>query len=68
MYGWLWRHLPGGALTRAYTAVVAILVVVALLWLVVFPWLEPKILFDHGTVGDGGTPAPAPTGMHAKRH
>ena len=66
MYGWLWRHLPGGTLTRAYTAVVAAMVVAALLWFVVFPWIEPKIQFDHGTVGDGGTPAPARPGTPAK--
>ncbi len=67
MYGWLWRHLPGDTLTRVYTAVVAAMVAAALLWFVVFPWIEPKIHFDHGTVGDGGAPtAPARPGMQIK--
>ena len=67
MYAWLWRRLPGGTLTRIYTAVVAALAVGALLWYVVFPWLEPKIQFDHGTVGDGGTSATAPPSPGTKR-
>jgi hypothetical protein len=56
MYAWLWRHLPGEPLTRVCTAVGAVVVVGAVLWYVVFPWVEPKLQFDHGTVG-GGTSA-----------
>lgn len=66
MYAWLWRHLPGSAVTRIYTAVVSLLVVGVLLWYVVFPWFEPKIQFDHGTVDDGGTSATAPPSPGAK--
>lgn len=67
MYEWLWRHLPGNTGTRIYAAAVTALVAGVLLWYVVFPWLEPKIHFDHGTVGDGGTSAttaPAPGAKH----
>lgn len=60
MYSWLWRHLPGDTVTRVYTALVGLLVIGVLLWYVVFPWFEPQIQFDHGTVDDGGTSATAP--------
>jgi hypothetical protein len=59
MYAWLWRHLPGTTATRLGTAVGVVVVVCAVLWYVVFPWVEPKLQFDHGTVDDGGTSAPA---------
>ncbi len=61
MYAWLWRHLPGDTLTRVGTAFGVILVVALVLWYVVFPWVEPKLQFDHGTVG-GGSSAPAHPG------
>ncbi len=59
MYAWLWRHLPGDPVTRVGTAFGAVLLVAVVLWYLVFPWLEPKLQFDHGTVSDGGTSAPA---------
>jgi hypothetical protein len=58
MYAWLWRHLPGDMLQRAGIALAAVIVAGVLLWYFVFPWVEPKLQFDHGTV-DGGTSAPA---------
>lgn len=58
MYGTIWRLLPGDRAAKALTAMVLILGAVALLWYVVFPWIEPKIQFDRGTV-EGGTSAPA---------
>jgi hypothetical protein len=61
MYGALWRLLPGDRGTKLLTAAVLVLGVVAVLWYVVFPWIEPKIQFDRGTVEGGttGTTAPA---------
>jgi len=57
MYAWIWRHLPGERLrTKALAALALAAVIVALLWYVVFPWLEPKVQFDHGVV-DGPTPS-----------
>jgi len=50
VYGWLWRHLPGGPLVRALTALVLLLAVIALLFLVVFPWAEPRLPFQDVTV------------------
>lgn len=51
MYGWIWRLLPGNLAVRVCTAAVLAGLVLALLWFVVFPWLEPRILFDLTTVG-----------------
>jgi hypothetical protein len=64
MYGTIWRLLPGDRAGKALTALAIILGVGALLWYLVFPWLEPKIQFDHGTV-EGGTVGPATPGTSA---
>ena len=50
MYAWLWRHLPGPVPVRAMLAVGLFLVVVAVLFLWVFPWLEPRLPFTDVTV------------------
>lgn len=50
MYGWIWRHLPGPVAVKVFTALVLIAAVVALLMLVVFPWLEPKLPFNDVSV------------------
>jgi hypothetical protein len=47
-------------MTRLGVAIGLFAVVGALLWYLVFPWIEPKIQFDHGTVG-GDQPTPART-------
>lgn len=59
MYGLIWRLLPGDRTTKLATAAGLVLVVVAVLWYVVFPWLEPKIQFDHGTVQEPASTATA---------
>lgn len=48
MYGWIWRHLPGPFTARLIQAVVLFLAVVALLFFVVFPWVEPMLPLDDG--------------------
>ena len=50
MYGWIWRHLPGGTAAKAVSALVLVLAVVALLLFVVFPWVEPQLPFNDVTV------------------
>lgn len=50
MYSWIWRHLPGPVAVRAVIALLLIAAVVALLMLVVFPWLEPLLPFDDVSV------------------
>ncbi len=51
MYGWIWRHLPGPTGAKVAQASVLLLAIVALLFFVVFPWLEPYLPFDHVEVG-----------------
>jgi hypothetical protein len=51
MYRWLWRHLPGPAPVRASLCLVLAVAVVALLFLVVFPWVEPRLPINQVTVG-----------------
>lgn len=49
MYGWIWRHLPGPVSLKVVEAVVIVLGIVALLMLVVFPWVEPNLPFNQVT-------------------
>jgi hypothetical protein len=51
VYGWIWRHLPGPTAVKVTEAVVLVLGVVALLMLVVFPWVEPLLPFNQVTTG-----------------
>ncbi|HLZ36798.1 MAG TPA: hypothetical protein VKP64_03360 [Mycobacteriales bacterium] len=50
VYPWLWRHLPGSGWTRVAVALVLVVAVLALLFLVVFPWVEPRLPFNYVTV------------------
>ena len=49
MYVWIWRHLPGPTTVRILQVLVLFLLVVALLFFVVFPWLEQYLPFDRVT-------------------
>ncbi len=50
MYGWIWRHLPGGTASRTLLSLVLVAAVAALLLFVVFPWVEPRLPFNDVTV------------------
>jgi len=50
VYGWIWRHLPGGTASRAVLSLLLVVAVVALLLFVVFPWAEPRLPFNDVTV------------------
>ena len=50
MYGWIWRHLPGGTAAKSIVSVLLVLAVCALLLFVVFPWVEPYLPFNDVTV------------------
>jgi hypothetical protein len=50
MYVWIWRHLPGPTPARVAESLLLFLVVVALLFFVIFPWLEPYLPFDRAGV------------------
>ena len=51
MYGWLWRHLPGGPASRSLISLLLVVAVCALFLFVVFPWVEPHLPFNDVTVG-----------------
>jgi hypothetical protein len=50
----MWRHLPEGRVARPLVAALLLLAVVAVLFLVVFPWVEPRLPFTDVTVSQGG--------------
>ena len=50
-YGWLWRRLPGAWPAKAAVLGVVAAIAVVLLFVVVFPWVEPKLPFNQVTVG-----------------
>lgn len=43
MYGWIWRHLPGGTPGKVIGTVLLVGAAVALLWFVVFPVLDQHL-------------------------
>jgi hypothetical protein len=58
MYVWLWRHLPGPLVVRLLQLLVLLAGVVALLFVVIFPQVEPLLPYSDVTVD----PAPSVTG------
>lgn len=54
MYAWIWRHLPGGRGTKSLCALVLLIAVLAVLFFVVFPWVEPRLPFNDVTVDPSG--------------
>lgn len=50
MYAWLWSHLPGPLPVRILLAIALFVLVVVVLFLWVFPWVEPRLPFNHVTV------------------
>lgn len=50
MYTWLWRHLPGGLPGKLVLSLALLCVVVLLLFVVVFPAVEPLLPFSDVTV------------------
>jgi hypothetical protein len=43
VYGWIWRHLPFGVAGKLTGSLLLISGAAALLWFVVFPWLDPFV-------------------------
>lgn len=62
MYGWIWRTLPGGRAGKAAGCIVLFGLAVALLFLVVFPALEPLLPFTDVTVDTEQSGADAASG------
>jgi hypothetical protein len=69
MYTWIWRKLPGGPAGKLAGTVVLLAAAVAVLFLVVFPWVGPKLPFNHVTVDTPTTvPSIAPSHASAPGH
>ena len=50
MYGWIWRHLPGHISLKLFEVLILFLAVTALLFFVIFPWIEPHLPINQVTV------------------
>ena len=61
MYVWIWRHLPGGLAGKLAGSGLLLFVTLLLLFLVVFPWAEPRLPFNSVTVDGPSAPGPAAT-------
>jgi hypothetical protein len=60
VYGWLWRHLPGSRAVKSVEALALFVAVVLVLFLWVFPWLEPRLPLNDVTVDQPTTSTSAP--------
>ncbi len=67
MYEWLWRKLPGGLAGKLGGCVALLVGVLALLFFVIFPWVEPRLPWNDVNVNSPSieqtipTSSPAPT-------
>jgi hypothetical protein len=57
IYGAIWRALPGPTLLKALQALVLAALVVAVLFLWVFPRVAPYMPFNDNTVDAASTPS-----------
>ena len=60
MYAWLWHRLPGGLPGKLVGSLVLLLGVLALLFFVVFPWVEPRLPYNDVNVNPAGSSSSAP--------
>jgi uncharacterized membrane protein len=61
VYAWIWRKLPGGVLGKLAGSVLLLAVVVVLLFLVIFPWAEPRLPWNHVNISGNDRPTPSAT-------
>ena len=54
MYAALWRRLPGRWPVKVAIVAVVVVAVCVALFTVVFPWVEPRLPFNHVTVDTPG--------------
>lgn len=50
MYGWLWRHFPGGLAGKLLCSLLLTAAALALLFFVVFPRVEPLLPYQDVNV------------------
>ncbi|MGH3546167.1 MAG: hypothetical protein ACRDPW_09625 [Mycobacteriales bacterium] len=50
MYGWIWQKLPGNTVVKLVSFLALIAGFVALLWFLIFPWVERFLPFGDVTV------------------
>jgi hypothetical protein len=55
MYGWIWHRLPFGLPGKIIGSLGLFAATAALLWFVVFPWVEPLMPFDDVQVTEEGS-------------
>ena len=67
MYVWVWRKLPGGLAGKLAGTLLLVVGLVAVLMLVVFPWVSPKLPFNHVTVNPPQPTKPAATASATPR-
>ena len=58
MYGWIWHRLPGGLAAKMAVSVLLVVGVLAVLWYFVFPYVEPRLPWNHVTVDQTAVPSP----------
>jgi hypothetical protein len=51
VYGWLWRQLPGGGISKLISFVLIIALAIAVLWYLVFPWAALHVPIDRSGLG-----------------
>jgi hypothetical protein len=56
MYRWIWRHLPGNWAAKLAGCLALFVGVVALLFYVVFPWVDPKLPWNDAGVNRDAAP------------
>ena len=63
MYAWIWRKLPGPWPAKLIWSLAGLAATGVLLFLVVFPWLEPRLPFNDVTVDEevSGPVEPGPS-------
>jgi hypothetical protein len=55
MYGWIWRRLPGNLAAKLLEGLVLLVGVLALLFLVLFPWVEPRLPWNNINIDSPST-------------
>jgi hypothetical protein len=49
VYAWIWHKLPGPFAVKLIEALLLVAAILALLFLVVFPWADPRLPFNDVT-------------------